>query len=99
MPDKNITGWYCTTQLGHDNEQSAWEEYIQQFIHLCTWLRGFKYWRVKPEVNSQINFDTNKTMFRIYSRLILSINEFPTNEIEQANFKYDGIEYKWSDYN
>jgi len=101
MRKEKITGWFCVTQLEHNNEESAWKEYIIQFEHVCTWLRGFKYWRVEPhlEHGSQMWPENNKKMFHVYSRLVLSKDEIKSSEIKPANFIYEGKEYKWNDYN
>lgn len=95
----HTAGWVCASGIDYDTPEDAWASFINTFKYLCTWLRGYKYWRVTPVLDSQVDFETNKTIYRVYARFILSSVKIATKTApEEANFEYNGKLYKWNDY-
>ena len=91
-------GIYCVNNVPSDTAEEAWAEFIKKFRWVCTWYRGRKYWRVKPELGSRVDFETSKTGYRVYARITTLLGDNMPVEMEEAIFRHNGIEYKWSDY-
>ena len=96
--DWKTKGLYCATELNHTTVEEAWEEYISQYKSVCTWYRGYKYWRAEPEIISDTEYGSGRKRFKISSRMVLSKNNIDHPEIKEANFTYNNVEYKWNDY-
>jgi len=91
------TGIYCVPEFSSETEEEAWEEFIKKFKFVCTWYRGNKYWRVAPELNSQVDFETGKKEYRVYARMMTFLDEKPRG-INEAIFDHNGVTYRWNDY-
>lgn len=53
-----------------DNEEDAWNTFEKNLKGVMEWVRGHKYWRGFPILNSLVDFNINEKKCRVYSRII-----------------------------
>jgi hypothetical protein len=65
----------CTDFGETPNE--AWDNFQEKLDIIFAVVKGFMYWRVAPHLNYTIDFDTNKTIFKVESRITISDIKLP----------------------
>ena len=63
---------FIVNGLISDNEKDAWKTFDIDLGIKLKWIKGYKYWRVVPTLNKQMDFESNKSLYRVRAGIIVS---------------------------
>lgn len=70
----------------YDSADGIWELFDEELENQLYWTQGHKYWRLKPELDEKIDFETNQKIYRIYSRILAT--EKPIKKLKEIKHGY-----------
>ena len=102
-----LYGFIVSSQQDHETEESAWECFDSNLENMLYWVRGYKYWRRTPHLETVKDFESNRVIYRVAARVIASeakipgvteivlgrpySSELPKSEIEDGEHKLFGL--------
>lgn len=60
-----------------DSAEEAWESYRKAESQFFKFVRGYKYWRRRPELQSNKDFDAGTIEYRVRARIFSVMEELP----------------------
>ena len=66
---------FICSSFTSDSEEEAWKSFRNEMKDINKWINGYKYWRVAPKLEHKDDFDTKKATYRVYSRIVSSLEK------------------------
>ena len=73
-----------------DSEADAWLDYEDAEEQFFKFVRGFKYWRSLPELQTHKDFDSQTTEYRVISRIFSVMDELPNVSVAKVGDTFHG---------
>lgn len=61
---------FLCSGFSYDSTKEAWEDFYENLQEMVGWIKGYKYWRMIPELETDICFDTQTKIHRVFARVI-----------------------------
>lgn len=69
-------GFYCVS-LESETKEEAVKTFLDDLKTKLHWIRGYKYWRTKPDIQLQTVFDDGRHYFLVAARITAFEDELP----------------------
>ena len=73
-----------------DSEADAWLDYEGVEAHFFKFVRGFKYWRKLPELQTHKDFDRQVTEYRVRARIFSVMEKLPDAPVAKIGDTFHG---------
>lgn len=89
---------YCSSLPFYDDDgedSEIWESFNDNLKDALKWIRGFPYWRVPPQLDKKHDFDLDREVRVIRSRITFTEHEVPDMRTVKILNDYS---QEWQDY-